>query len=73
MEVCKGCGVEAEQHPMVGVGKADESSEFTNWPVCDRCWKDPKHRTLSPLKVHFFERKMARIATALAGSNVIAG
>lgn len=52
METCVGCGAEASEHPMVGVGHADlidemgfvplemltAKAEWRAFPVCQRCY-----------------------------------
>lgn len=75
-EVCYGCGIVADKHPMVAVGKFEdgvaldgEVSErgYGAAPVCDACWKDPGHRTLhSPIKGAFFPRSSAESARQAA-------
>jgi len=67
-EVCVGCGTLAPQHPIVGVAKVRD--EFAAFPVCEKCWRDPENRKVV-LKMHFFERRHAKIAVAMAGSNTL--
>ena len=60
MEQCKGCGIATKgEHPYVGIARADDSdpaSDMVQYPVCEACWLDPEHRTLSALKCHFHPR-----------------
>lgn len=68
MEICAGCGAQADQFPMVGIGRQDlaaETGPLVEHPVCDACWRDPAHRT-TPLKVHFHTRANASVAVATA-------
>lgn len=73
MEKCLGCGAEADAHPIVGVGRAEDHgmktpdgmSGLLPFNVCKACWVDPAHRS-RPLKVHFFERSAHDLAAAVA-------
>lgn len=75
MESCYGCGIRAEQHPMVAVMKHDEeeatkveSDPGKLWmavPVCSACHTDPAHRTAA-IKGTFFARADATVALRLA-------
>jgi hypothetical protein len=65
---CAGCGARSASHPMVGVTHDRESGRSTAFPVCEQCWRDPRHR-LVPLKMHFFEASQAAVAVARAGSS----
>jgi len=83
---CAGCGIEAESHPIVGVGISDEALKdyalpdyfkirgdgvrFDAYPVCAACHADPSHRRRT-LKMSFFERGHLGTALAAAGSNSI--
>jgi hypothetical protein len=53
------------------VGKNDDGV-FASFPVCKKCHENPMHRART-LKMHFFERKMAKLAVAMAGSDTIVG
>ena len=69
MERCVGCGIAAQSHPIVGVGRADLSAgsgDLVAHPVCDLCWRDPAHRTLGAVKVTYFPRAEAARAVAAA-------
>ena len=55
MEICSGCGAAAEQYPIFGVTRDQETGRMAEFPVCRACWIDPAHRQ-APLKMHFFER-----------------
>ncbi len=68
-EPCAGCGVFADNHPIVGI-KMDEDGKFGAFPVCGTCHRDPSHRT-STLKMHFFPVKMKALALERAGSENI--
>jgi hypothetical protein len=70
--------------PWCGVGSPDldrgttpegedgpNSSEMVAYPVCDACHKDPGHRTLNKLKVHFFQREQRGIAVAAARAQIL--
>lgn len=54
---------------------AQDGQHYVGVPVCDNCWKDPRHRTANPLKCHFFERKgnVPKIGLMLAGSFDLGG
>lgn len=80
-ERCVGCGIEASQHSLVGIGMADESladfaisepSErgFVAYGICKTCHTNPAHRRRT-LKLAFFERRSLEPALALAGSNAV--
>lgn len=74
MEICVGCGAEAQVHPIVGIAK---ESETKNWfrknkpermvalPVCKACWTNPENRT-NPIKAHFFPRESSTLALQMA-------
>lgn len=75
MESCFGCGIRANEHPIVAVMKFDES-ETTRvasdpgklWmalPVCPACHVDPAHRTVT-IKGTFFTRPDMTVALRLA-------
>lgn len=70
MERCICCGIAAQQHPFVGVGRANldnNAGDMSAHPVCELCFKNPEHRTLNPNpKVHFFPRASAPIAVNAA-------
>jgi hypothetical protein len=72
-ELCIGCGIaaKAEGHPMVAVVSHDGT--FVAKPVCKACHVDPEHRTLGPIKGHFFPAGAAQIAVARAGSSSLGG
>jgi hypothetical protein len=68
---CIGCGiVEKEPTDYVAVVRGDDG-RFVHKSICTPCWKDPEHRTLGPVKAHFFPRARADAATQAAGSSSI--
>ena len=81
-ERCVGCGIEADEHPFVGIGQDDEAladfvvsdkpSErgFVAYGVCKKCHVDPAHRRRQ-LKLAFFEHSQLATALDRAGSNTI--
>lgn len=69
MEICVGCGAEAQLHPWVGVGKT-EDGDWAAWPLCTACHQEPGHRT-RPLKMHFFDRGSAKLALLAARNQVM--
>lgn len=54
---------------------AEDGESYVGVVACDACWRDPAHRTLNTLKVHFFERKgnAPKIGLMLAGSANVQG
>jgi len=75
MENCYGCGIRAEEHPIVAVMKfdADEPTQVQTdpaklWmavPVCKECHEKPEHRTVT-IKGTYFARQDAKVALRLA-------
>lgn len=70
MEPCSGCGAMAENHPIVGVTRDQETGRMAPFPVCFLCWRDPAHRT-HVLKMHFFQPHMAAQAVEDAENNIL--
>lgn len=79
MEICIGCGAEAETHPIVGIQKEGLKNQFGAkpievrnehqvMPVCNGCWQNPEHRKTDEhrLKAAFFLRQNAKLAVRLA-------
>jgi hypothetical protein len=76
-KACVGCGVEPNStsggaHPMVAIVRNLESGKWGAHPVCVACHRDPAHRN-NHIKGHFFERRAAQRALAMAGSPNIGG
>jgi hypothetical protein len=44
---------------------------MTAYPICFLCWNDPTHRQ-RPLKMHFFDRRVADTAVWAAENNILA-
>lgn len=71
-ETCVGCGIAAKAiHPIVGIARAELDNQSADTPyvahaVCDACWRDPEHRTLRQLKMHFHFRANERLAVQIA-------
>ena len=73
MEVCAGCGNVASSFPIVGIKRDPENyNHWASFPICEKCWKDPKHRVF-PLKMHFFDKRSEQIALERAGSTDLGG
>lgn len=73
-ETCIGCGAISAAHPWVAVmhqrdaGRALPASArgFVAAPCCDRCQRQPEHRTQT-IKGAFFRRQEAGVAVQYAG------
>lgn len=70
-ERCVGCGIEAREHPIIGIGDRVDG-QWVPMPVCKACHEDPAHR-VHPIKAHFFPRAEAPYALTVAGSPNIGG
>ena len=82
-ERCVGCGIEADEHPIVGIGQANDDIKdfvisgdtptergFVAYGVCMKCHVDPTHRRRQ-LKMAFFTHDQLATALDRAGSNSI--
>lgn len=76
MERCIGCGIAAQEHPVVALGQWPDGVAiggdvnprgFSAAPVCRPCHVEPAHRTLGRIDGTFFERKDAFVARRFAG------
>lgn len=70
LEPCSGCGAMAENHPIVGVARDQETGLMTAYPVCYQCWVDPAHRQ-HVLKMHFFDQRSTAEALDAAERNIM--
>ena len=82
--VAAGRLIPAGKQPWVGIGHPEpakgttaegtdglDPADMVSHPVCNACHQDPAHRTLSPLKVHFFAREDRKLAVAAARAQIM--